>query len=140
MVVLSACTGDRRAAEVQGSNRRFGFREWSNSNISVGFRFGDLLDRTLNPWLGSGSNPVLKVREPDRSQSIHSYSSDKSRTRNSTMSTSENHQLLHQNGGQGSNTLPVHWKVGQGVGEHSKSLQVGIVAFVVGQVTPVLGG
>jgi len=35
----------------------------------MGFRSGDLLDQTPNRRLGSGSNPVLKVREPDRGQS-----------------------------------------------------------------------
>jgi hypothetical protein len=58
-----------RRSEVQ--NLGFGFHWCPNLNISMGFRSGDLLDRTLNPRLGSGPNPVLEVREPDRSQSIH---------------------------------------------------------------------
>jgi hypothetical protein len=59
----------RFATRFKVRNLRFGFHQCPNPNISMGFRSGDLVDRTLNPRLGSGPNPVLEVREPDRSQS-----------------------------------------------------------------------
>ena len=33
-------------------------------------RSGELLNRTLNPWSGPGSDLVLEVQEPDHSQSM----------------------------------------------------------------------
>jgi hypothetical protein len=69
-------TGDCRdvtrfATRSEVQNLQFRFPQSPNPNFSMGFRSEDLLNQTLNRRSGSGSNPVLTVREPDRGQSSH---------------------------------------------------------------------
>ena len=59
----------RFAGRFRVQNLRFRFHQSPNLNTSMEFRSEDLVDRTPNRQSGSGSNPVLEVREPDRGQS-----------------------------------------------------------------------
>ena len=67
-----------RRFEVQ--NLRSRFSHSPNMNLSMRFRSGELLNRTLNPWSGPGLDPVLEVREPDHSQSKQSTQMNRAHT------------------------------------------------------------